>query len=58
VFLGVAAVTLTNTFVTYTSTDRFCGTTCHSMTWAAETYTRSPHFDNRVGVRATCGDCH
>src|SRR5215510_2254474 len=58
VFLGVAAGTLTNTFVTYTSTDRFCGTTCHSMTWAGQTYKRSPHFDNRVGVRATCGDCH
>ena len=40
------------------STDSFCGTTCHSMTWAATTYKRSPHFDNRVGVRATCGDCH
>jgi nitrate/TMAO reductase-like tetraheme cytochrome c subunit len=51
-------VALTNTFVNYTSTDSFCGTTCHSMTWAAATYKRSPHFDNRFGVRATCGDCH
>jgi cytochrome c-type protein NapC len=58
VCLGVVAVALTNAFVNYTSTDSFCGTTCHSMTWAAKTYRRSPHFDNRVGVRATCGDCH
>ena len=57
-FLGVVAVALTNAFVNYTSTDSFCGTTCHSMTWAAETYKRSPHFDNRFGVRVTCGDCH
>ncbi len=58
VLLGVVAVALTNSFVNYTSTDSFCGTTCHSMTWAVTTYKRSPHFDNRVGVRATCGDCH
>jgi cytochrome c-type protein NapC len=57
-FLVVVAVALTNAFVNYTSTDSFCGTTCHSMTWAAETYKRSPHFDNRFGVRVTCGDCH
>ena len=56
--LGVVAVALTNAFVNYTSTDSFCGTTCHSMTWATETYKRSPHFDNRFGVRVTCGDCH
>jgi nitrate/TMAO reductase-like tetraheme cytochrome c subunit len=31
-FLGVVAVALTNAFVNYTSTDSFCGTTCHSMT--------------------------
>src|SRR5262245_65810206 len=58
VFLGVVAVALTNAFVNYTSTDSFCGTTCHSMTWAAKTYKRATHFDNRIGVRATCGDCH
>jgi cytochrome c-type protein NapC len=58
VFLGVVAVALSNAFVNYTSTDSFCGMTCHSMMWAAQTYKRSPHFDNRVGVRATCGDCH
>jgi cytochrome c-type protein NapC len=56
--LGVVAVALTNAFVNYTSTDSFGGTTCHSMTWAAKTYQRSPHFDNRYGVRVTCGDCH
>ncbi|MFZ3332177.1 MAG: NapC/NirT family cytochrome c [Candidatus Acidiferrales bacterium] len=42
----------------WSSSDRFCGTTCHSMTWVTAAYHQSPHYINSVGVRASCGDCH
>ena len=57
-FLGVVLVALTNHVVNWSSSDKFCGTTCHSMTWAAAAYHQSPHYINSVGVRATCGACH
>ena len=55
---GVAAVAFTTSIVHTTSTPEFCATSCHSMEWAYDSYRRSVHFDNRSGVRATCGDCH
>ena len=58
VLLGVALVALTNQAVIWSSSDRYCGTTCHSMTWANTAYQRSPHYINSVGVRASCGECH
>lgn len=58
VFFGVALAALMNQAVMWSSSDRFCGTTCHSMTWAAATYHQSTHYINNVGVRASCGDCH
>jgi cytochrome c-type protein NapC len=58
VFFGVALAALTNHAVMWSSSDRFCGTTCHSMTWAAAAYHQSTHYINNVGVRASCGDCH
>jgi len=57
-FLGIVFVALTNHLVTWSSSDKFCGATCHSMTWANAAYQQSPHYINSVGVRATCGDCH
>lgn len=39
------------------SSNEFC-TGCHSMTFAAETYQRSSHFNSSSGVRAECGHCH
>ncbi len=58
VFLGVMLVALTNHVVNWSSSDTYCGTTCHSMTWANAAYQQSPHYINSVGVRATCGECH
>jgi nitrate/TMAO reductase-like tetraheme cytochrome c subunit len=58
VFVGVALVGVTNSAVNYTSSDKFCGKFCHSMTWASDAYKRGPHYGNAVGVRASCGDCH
>jgi len=58
IFLGVLLAALTNHAVVWSSSDRFCGTTCHSMTWAAAAYHQSTHYINNVGVRASCGECH
>ena len=58
VLFGVALTALTNHAVVWSSSDKFCGTTCHSMTWAATAYHQSTHYTNSVGVRASCGDCH
>jgi nitrate/TMAO reductase-like tetraheme cytochrome c subunit len=44
-------------FDRYTSSNEFC-TTCHSMTYADDSYQQSAHYDSASGVRATCGDCH
>lgn len=41
-----------------TSSDNFCATACHSMTWAAEAWQRSPRYGNPVAVHASCADCH
>jgi cytochrome c-type protein NapC len=58
VFVGVVLAALTNHAVMWSSSDRFCGTTCHSMTWASAGYHQSTHYLNSVGVRASCGACH
>jgi cytochrome c-type protein NapC len=58
VFFGVALAALTNHAVMWSSSDRYCGTTCHSMIWASAAYHQSTHYINNVGVRASCGDCH
>lgn len=55
---GVLLVALTESTVVWSSSDQFCGTACHSMTWASDAYKRSPHYANQVGVRASCGQCH
>jgi cytochrome c-type protein NapC len=58
VIVGIVAVALTNHAVNWSSSDRFCGTTCHSMSWVDAAYQRGPHYINNVGVRASCGECH
>ena len=55
---GVALVAVTNKAVIWSSSDAFCGTFCHSMTWASAGYHQGPHFINASGVRASCGQCH
>jgi cytochrome c-type protein NapC len=58
VLLGVVFVALTTHVVNWSSSDKFCGATCHSMTWVNAAYQRGPHYTNSVGVRASCGECH
>ncbi len=55
---GVALVAVTNKAVIWSSSDAFCGTFCHSMTWASAAYHQGPHYINASGVRASCGQCH
>ena len=56
--LGVLLVALTDSTVVWSSSNQFCGTFCHSMTWASAAYKRGPHYVNPVGVSASCGQCH
>ncbi len=55
---GVALVAVTNKAVIWSSSDSFCGTLCHTMTWSSAAYHQGPHFINASGVRASCGQCH
>lgn len=54
---GVLFMAFLLEFDHYTSTNAFC-TTCHSMTYADDTYRQTVHYDSASGVRASCGDCH
>ena len=56
--MGILLVALTDTTVIWSSSEQFCGTACHSMTWAAGAYKRGPHYANQVGVSVSCGQCH
>jgi nitrate/TMAO reductase-like tetraheme cytochrome c subunit len=61
VVVGVVAVLAAEQVDHYTSTDAFCGTTCHSMeAYIAndETFLSSAHRTAIHGVRAGCADCH
>jgi nitrate/TMAO reductase-like tetraheme cytochrome c subunit len=54
---GVVFMTFLIDVDRFTSSNEFC-TSCHSMTYADESYRRSTHFSSSSGVRASCGDCH
>lgn len=59
--IGVAAVLANEQIDRYTSTDAFCGTSCHSMQAHVATdpvYVESAHRTAPSGVRAGCADCH
>nr|VFK14621.1 MAG: trimethylamine-N-oxide reductase (cytochrome c), cytochrome c-type subunit TorC [Candidatus Kentron sp. LPFa] len=58
VFLGFAVVGGFDTFVGYTSSNRFCGATCHEMRAVAEEYRQSVFHKNSRGLRVGCADCH
>jgi nitrate/TMAO reductase-like tetraheme cytochrome c subunit len=56
--VGAVALATTTEMVRQTSTDEFCASACHSMQWATESYKRSVHYSNSLGLRAGCADCH
>jgi nitrate/TMAO reductase-like tetraheme cytochrome c subunit len=55
---GAVAIIGTQVLVEVTGTNAFCGGACHSMQWVAREYQQSVHGTNRVGLAATCHDCH
>ncbi|APV50609.1 hypothetical protein BWI17_13470 [Betaproteobacteria bacterium GR16-43] len=58
VVIGFVGTAGTQVMVAVTGTDKFCGTSCHSMQWVAKEHLASSHSANRTGVRAGCHDCH
>lgn len=54
---GIVFWTGFNTVMEYSDSIEFC-TGCHGLTWAAEEYRQSRHYQNPSGVRAACHDCH
>ncbi len=59
--IAVAAVLANEQFDHYTSTDEFCGTSCHSMKAhisSDDVYLQSVHRNAKSGVIAGCADCH
>lgn len=58
VIIGFVATAGTQVMVAVTGTDKFCGTSCHSMQWVAKEHQASVHVANRTGVKAGCHDCH
>ncbi|AFL73305.1 cytochrome c3 family protein [Thiocystis violascens] len=54
---GVLLMAFLIEFDHFTSSSEFC-TSCHSMTYAEDSYRQTAHYDSASGVRATCGDCH
>ncbi len=58
IVIGVLAWGAFNWSLELTNTEKFC-ISCHEMrdNVYAE-YTRTVHYQNRTGVRATCPDCH
>ena len=57
--VGATSVIGTQVAVAVSGTDEFCGTTCHSHErFVYPEHKLSPHYANRVGVRAMCVDCH
>nr|VFJ62760.1 MAG: trimethylamine-N-oxide reductase (cytochrome c), cytochrome c-type subunit TorC [Candidatus Kentron sp. FW] len=58
VLVGFAIVGSFNAFVDYTSSNKFCGATCHEMDTVTKEYMESPFHKNNHGVRVGCADCH
>jgi len=57
-FCGIAFWGSFNTALELTNTETFC-VSCHEMeNNVYQELTRTVHFTNRSGVRATCPDCH
>jgi nitrate/TMAO reductase-like tetraheme cytochrome c subunit len=59
IVIGAGGVLFTDFMVKRTGTVAFCGEACHSMkAFTLPEYKESAHYSNKLGVRATCSDCH
>jgi nitrate/TMAO reductase-like tetraheme cytochrome c subunit len=59
IVIGAGGVIFTGFMVKRTGTVEFCGEACHSMqTFTLPEYKQGAHYSNKLGVQATCADCH
>ena len=56
--VGIVGLSLFGTSMIYTSTEAFCASNCHEMSYNASEYRDTIHDKNRTGMRAICPDCH
>lgn len=56
--LGVVAVLSFDTVMHVTSTESFCGESCHEMQIPRNALQGTAHFSNAHGVGVSCADCH
>jgi len=55
---AIAAFLAINAISAPLSTSKFCGTVCHEMQPAYDTWLECPHYTNIYGWRSECIDCH
>ena len=58
VVLGVAALAAFDGVMYATSTDEFCGTSCHEMSTPLNALQQTAHYSNSHGIGVSCADCH
>ena len=58
VALGVAAVASFEGVMHATSTEDFCGSSCHEMEAPLQSLQQTAHYSNSHGIGVTCADCH
>ena len=56
--LGAAALASFNGIMAFTSTDDFCGGSCHEMEQPLQALQQTAHYKNSHGVVVHCSDCH
>ncbi len=58
IVIGVVGMIGFEATMHYTSTDAFCGESCHEMAIPRDSWQQSAHFQNAHGVSVGCADCH
>ena len=58
VVLGVVGLASFNGVMHATSSESFCGNSCHEMGIPLSTLQQTAHYTNAHGVSAGCSDCH
>ncbi len=56
--IGAAALATFDGVMHLTSTDEFCGRSCHEMSVPLATLQQTAHYSNSHGVNVGCADCH
>jgi cytochrome c-type protein NapC len=56
--IGAAALATFDGVMRATSSEAFCGTSCHEMENPRKALEETAHYRNSHGVSVTCADCH